>query len=147
MIIAQILHFGKKKMEVCMTVFEMIEAQQKGLEDTTVYMVGQQLKDICRSDPACAAIVAEDLQNKEMSIASCEKKIKAYADEIKAKKKVKAVGVSPEAAERIIRQFYGLPEGGATIPQPPTAAAPFAQGVFGQSAGNGVLDLDALLGL
>lgn len=36
--------FGKKKMEVCMTVFEMIEAQQKGLEDTTVYMVGQQLK-------------------------------------------------------------------------------------------------------
>ena len=69
----------------------MIEAQQKGLEDTTVYMVGQQLKDICRSDPACAAIVAEDLQNKEMSIAACEKKIKAYADEIKAKKKVKAL--------------------------------------------------------
>ena len=138
MIIAQILHFGKKKMEVCMTVFEMIEAQQKGLEDTTVYMVGQQLKDICRSDPACAAIVAEDLQNKEMSIAACEKKIKAYADEIKAKKKVRAVGVSPEAAERIIRQFYGLPEAVAQVERPSREQTP---------AIGGVLDLDALLGL
>lgn len=121
-----------------MTVFEMIEAQQKGLEDTTVYMVGQQLKDICRSDPACAAIVAEDLQNKEMSIAACEKKIKAYADEIKAKKKVRSVGVSPEAAERIIRQFYGLPEAGMPAEGPSAAPVP---------TGSRVLDLDALLGL
>ena len=65
-----------------MTVFEMIEAQQKGLEDTTVFMVGEQLKDICRADPSCTQIVAEDLQQKEMSIAACEKKIKAYADKI-----------------------------------------------------------------
>ena len=144
MIIAQILHFGKKKMEVCMTVFEMIEAQQKGLEDTTVYMVGQQLKDICRSDPACAEIVAEDLQNKEMSIAACEKKIKAYADEIKAKKKVKAVGVSPEAAERIIRQFYGLPELSGEKQEIATSpAAPHND----KSEDAGILDLDALLGL
>ena len=121
-----------------MTVFEMIEAQQKGLEDTTVYMVGQQLKDICRSDPACAAIVAEDLQNKEMGIAACEKKIKAYADEIKAKKKVRAVGVSPDAAERIIRQFYGLPEAVAQIEGPSGTPVP---------TNSGVLDLDALLGL
>lgn len=121
-----------------MTVFEMIEAQQKGLEDTTVYMVGQQLKDICRSDPACADIVAEDLQNKEMSIAACEKKIKAYADEIKAKKKVRSVGVSPEAAERIIRQFYGLPEAVAQVEGPSREQTP---------AIGGVLDLDALLGL
>ena len=30
-----------------MTVFEKIEAQQKGLEDTAIWMVGEQLKDIC----------------------------------------------------------------------------------------------------
>lgn len=127
-----------------MTVFEMIEAQQKGLEDTTVYMVGQQLKGICRSDPACAAIVAEDLENKEMSIAACEKKIKAYADEIKAKKKVRSVGVSPEAAERIIRQFYGLPElGGEKQEIAMSPAAPRND----KSKAAEILDLDALLGL
>lgn len=121
-----------------MTVFEMIEAQQKGLEDTTVYMVGQQLKDICRDDPSCAAIVAEDLQNKDMGIAACEKKIKAYADEIKAKKKVRSVGVSPEAAERIIRQFYGLPEAGAPVEEPSGTPA---------TKSSRMLNLDDLLGL
>ncbi len=96
-----------------MTVFEMIEKQQEGLEDTTVFMVGEQLKDICREDSTCAAIVAEDLQNKEMSIAACEKQIKAAADKIKNEKKLRAVGISPKTAEAIMRKFYGLPE---TVP-------------------------------
>ena len=102
--------FGKKKMEDSMTVFEMIEAQQKGKEDTTVFMVGEQLKDICRAYPACAAIVAEDLQQKEMSIEVCEKKIKEHADKLKNTKKLRTVGISPKTAEEIIRKFYGLPE-------------------------------------
>ena len=93
-----------------MTVFEMIEAQQKGKEDTTIFMVGEQLKDICRADLDCAAIVAEDLQQKEMSIDACEKQIKAYADKVKNEKKLRTVGVSPKKAEEIIRKFYGLPE-------------------------------------
>ena len=37
-----------------MTVFEMIDAQQKGKENTAPWMVGEQLKDICRADPGCA---------------------------------------------------------------------------------------------
>ena len=114
-----------------MNVFEMIEAQQKGLEDTTVYMVGEQLKDICRSDPAAATIVAEDLQQKEMGIAYCERKIKEHADKLKNEKKLKTVGISPKTAEGIIRKFYGLPEVGVSAPA---------------SGGGDMLDLEALLG-
>lgn len=33
-----------------MTVFEKIEAQQKGYENTSAWMVGEQLKDIIRWD-------------------------------------------------------------------------------------------------
>lgn len=115
-----------------MTVFEMIEAQQQGLEDTTVYMVGQQLKDICRADLACAAIVAEDLQQKEMSIAACEKKIKAKADAIAKDKKLRGVGISPDTAEKIIREFYGLPENCGASPVP-------------TQTGTTIFDLDDLL--
>ena len=121
-----------------MTVFEIIEAQQKGLEDTTIFMVGEQLKDICRADPACAAIVAEDLQQKEMGIAACEKKIKEHADKLKNEKKLKTVGISPKTAEGIIRKFYGLPEmAGETPIATPDHAAPVG----------GVLSLEDLLGI
>ena len=92
-----------------MTVFEMIEAQQRGHEGTTVFTVGEHLKQICRADPACAAIVAEDLQQKGMGIADCEKKIKAMADKIHREKKTNRVGVDYFAAEDVIREFYGLP--------------------------------------
>lgn len=92
-----------------MTVFEKIEAQQKGLEEgDTVWTVGEQLKEICE-DPACAAIVAEDLENESMSIANAEKKIKEYADGLRKKKKGPGVGVTWKAADRILREFYGLP--------------------------------------
>lgn len=121
-----------------MTVFEMIEAQQKGMEDTTVFMVGEQLKDICRADPACAEIVAADLQQEAMSIANCEKKIKAYADQIKTQKKLRAVGISPSAADRIIRGFYGLP---AVLTAETISSEPIKQENIG------FLDLDALLEL
>ena len=117
-----------------MTVFEMIEAQQKGLEDTTVFMVGEQLKDICRADPACAEIVAADLQQEAMSIANCEKKIKAIADELSKNKRLQSVGVSPDTAEKIIRQFYGLPEVG----EKSAPAAPMASEMD-------LLDLDDLM--
>ena len=98
----------------------MIEAQQKGQEDTAVWIVGEQLKDICRAEPHCAEIVAQDLENQAMSLAECEKKIKAHADEIHKKTK-KNVGIAPNVAERIIREFYGLPaaeDKNRTAPEP-----------------------------
>lgn len=96
-----------------MTVFEKIEAQQKGMENTAVWMVGEQLKDICRADPHCAEIVAADLENKAMSLVEAEKKIKARAD--KTHRKGNCVCIPPNVAEGIIREFYGLPTVATTI--------------------------------
>ena len=122
-----------------MNVYEMIEKQQKGLEDTTVFMVGEQLKDICRREPACAGIVAEDLTDPAMGIAFCEKKVREFADGLHKKKGLKAVGVSPQAAEGIIRKFYGLPEAA-----PAPAAVSEAPAAVKASA---MLELDDLLGI
>lgn len=120
-----------------MTVFEMIEAQQKGHEGTTVFAVGRHLADICRADPACAAIVAEDLLQKGMGIADCEKKIHALADKIHKEKKTNRVGIDPAEAEKIIREFYGLP-----MAAPEQQTAPTKDEVE-----TAILDLDELLGL
>ena len=90
-----------------MNVFEKIEAQQKGKENTAPWMVGEQLKDICRREAKAAELVEKDLDVKEMSIEQCEKKIRAYAD---AHKKGGCAVVPPNVAEGIIRKFYGIPE-------------------------------------
>lgn len=123
-----------------MNVYEMIEKQQQGLEDTTAYIVGEQLKEICRRDPACAAIVAEDLTDPAMGISHCEKKIKEFADGLHKKKKLSAVGVSAKTAEGIIRKFYGLPDGEATPDRAPEQPVEVPRG-------RGMLDLDDLLGM
>lgn len=91
-----------------MTCMEKISAAQAGLENTDAYMVGQQLKDICR-DPACAELVAADLENPTMGLKSCAAKINAWADEQHKKNKGRCVCVPPDVAEKIIREFYGLP--------------------------------------
>lgn len=125
-----------------MTVFEKIEVQQKGRENTDVWMVGEQLKDICRNDPSCATIVAEDLENKAMSIEAAAKKIKEYADVQKHKQKGNCVCVPPNVAEGIIREFYGLPSSAA-------ADAPNEGQAVDQTPSNnitgGILDLDSFL--
>ena len=101
-----------------MNVFDMIEQQQKGKKNTAEWMVGEQLKDICRREPDCAAILEEDLQSEGMSLAKAERKIKEYADKHKVGK---CAVVPPNVAENILREFYGLPKGGE--PAPVTAGA------------------------
>lgn len=91
-----------------MTVFEKIEAQQKGKENSAAWMVGQQLKDICRGDPRCAELVLQDLDNPEQSLEKAAEQIKAYAD--KQPRVNRCVVVPPNVAEDILRKFYGLPE-------------------------------------
>lgn len=89
---------------------EAITAQQPK-EENAVWMVGEQMKDMLRKEPYLAEIVLRDLEVPEMSLEHCEKKIKAWADQHK-------VGnfacVTPIRAEKIIREFYGLPEQGAS---------------------------------
>lgn len=106
-----------------MNVFEKIEAQQKGKENTAVWMVGEQLKDICRQEPHCAEVVAADLENPEMSLEAAEKKIKAKADDLKkGMKGARCICVPPNVAEAVIRDFYGLPAAGGKVDPPPVAA-------------------------
>lgn len=90
-------------------VIRKIEAQQ-GQERTPAWMVGEQLKDMLRNEPHLAELVGQDLDKKDMGLEKCEKKIKAYADKHKSKG---FACVIPAEAERIIREFYGLPERGA----------------------------------
>lgn len=95
-----------------MTVFEKISAQQAGKEYTDIWMVGQQLKEICEEEPHCAELVAADLENPAMSLNAAAGKIKAWADERHKKVKGNCVCVPPDVAEGILREFYGLPEKG-----------------------------------
>ena len=89
-----------------MDVFEKIRSQQPK-ERTAVWMAGEQLADIIRHDLAAQEIVSRDLDAKGMSLADCEKKIKAYADKHKTGN---FACVIPSEAERIIREFYGITE-------------------------------------
>ena len=96
-----------------MSVFEKITAQQ-GKERTAVWMVGEQLKDIIRDDSRLQEIVEQDLEQEGLSLAACEKKIKAYADKHKTGN---FACVTPAEAEDIIREFYGL--GAAAVEDAP----------------------------
>lgn len=100
-----------------MTCLEIITKAQKGLEDTDAFAVGEQLKELCE-DPTCAELVAKDLDMKGMGLPDCAAKIKAYADKHRMKGS-NCVCVPPDVAERIIREFYGLPgRGQEAAPQP-----------------------------
>ena len=85
-----------------------IEKQQAEVKARSPqWMVGEQLKDICRREPKSAELIAQDLTVKEMSITEAEKKIKAFADKHKTGN---FACVTPIEAEKILREFYGLPE-------------------------------------
>lgn len=87
-----------------------IEAQQAKIEeDSNPWLVGEQLKDICRMEPRSAELISQDLENDAMSITAAEKRIKAFAED---RKKGTSSGVSGRQADRILRKFYGLPEAG-----------------------------------
>lgn len=82
------------------------EQQSKVQARSPQWMVGEQLKDICRQEPHCAELIAQDLENPAMSITEAEKKIKAFAD---GHKTGSFSCVPPAEADRILREFYGLP--------------------------------------
>ncbi len=104
----------------------LLEKQQSKVESRSPqWMVGEQLKDICRHELQSAELVAQDLENPAMSITEAEKKIKAFADKHKTGN---FSCVTPIEAERILREFYGLPD-----PAEATEAA--------RPAGDKVIDL------
>ncbi len=97
----------------------LIEAQQKKAgAGTPAWCVGQQLADILNGQPAAAQIVAEDLGTTGMGIADCEKKIADFAS------KNRTVGFcGPADADRIIREFYGIPKLEIVTAKTPAAPA------------------------
>lgn len=82
------------------------EQQSKVKPRSPQWMVGEQLKDICRHEPQSAELISQDLENPAMSITEAEKKIKAFADRHKTGN---SSCVTPAEAENILREFYGLP--------------------------------------
>ena len=86
---------------------EKLRAQQaKVKERSPQWMVAEQLVDICRREPRSAELLAADLDVEAMSIVEAEKRIKAFAD---AHKTGSFACVTPGEADRILREFYGLP--------------------------------------
>lgn len=87
-------------------VYALIEAQQKKVQEGSApWVVGEQLKEIALREPASAELLAQDLTVEAMSIVAAEKKIKAYADKHRTGN---FAYVSPQVAEGILREFYGL---------------------------------------
>lgn len=85
---------------------EIIEKQQQGKEDTAAYYVGEQLKAMACGNDFITELLINDLQQADMSIKNAEKQIKAYAD----KRGAGCVCVTPDKADKILREFYGLPK-------------------------------------
>lgn len=100
------------------TALDKITAQQvTHKQGSAPWCVGEQLKDILRAQPEIAELVANDLDQTGMSLADCEKKIAAFANDHRQG----SVGFcGPADSDRIIRAFYGLPEAtAATYPTSP----------------------------
>ena len=87
---------------------KIIEKQQKGRENSPAWMVGEQLKEIAAREPGTVDILLSDLKVSSMSLVEAEKKIKEYSD--KHRKGARSFCVSPQVAEGILREFYGLPK-------------------------------------
>lgn len=97
-----------------MTAIEKLKEQQSKVpERSAPWMVAEQLMDLCRREPDSAELIAQDLDNPDMSIVEAEKRIKAFADKHKTGN---FSCVAPDQAERILREFYGLREAGTEMP-------------------------------
>lgn len=88
--------------------------QAKEKEGSPVIMVGMQLLDMAAEDPRCAELLLHDLDVAEMDLTNAAGKIKEYAD--KNHKGSNCFCVTPMVAEKILREFYGLPEADAKDP-------------------------------
>ena len=86
----------------------VIAAQQEGKENTDVFMVGEQLKDIGSESEHNAEILLQDLQIKGMGLADAAARLKKYSDDNKGQ--AKCFCISPKVADGILRKFYGLGE-------------------------------------
>jgi hypothetical protein len=100
---------------------QIIRKQQKGKEALPEFTVGEQLLDMARQQPEIAELLAQDLAVKEMGLSAAAAKIKEYAD--KNHKSERCFCVTPTVAEKILREFYHLPEADAATDSRPPAGS------------------------
>ncbi len=95
---------------------EAIAAQQQKVQERSApWMVGEQLKDMLRREPALAELIAQDLTAGGMSLTAAEREIKKIAD---GHKTGGFACVTPAESEEIIRKYFGLPEVGDAASPP-----------------------------
>ena len=87
--------------------YDLIAEQQKGHETEPRFMIGEQLKEIAEREPLSAELLERDLEIEEMNLEAVEKHFQEYADRNHGK--AKAFCITPKVAERLLREFYGLP--------------------------------------
>ena len=122
--------------EVQMQAIAAIEKQQEGRKRDAAWMIGEQLKDICRREPHSAELLLEDLQNPDMGLAAADKMLYDWGRNHKVGN---CCGISGRKAEELLREFYGLPAAGEAVAAPTVKAAPVLDGPFS-------LNLDDFLG-
>ena len=88
--------------------------QAKEKEGSPALTVGFQLLDMARDDARAAELLLHDLDVAEMDLTHAAGKIKEYAD--KNHKGSNCFCVTPMVADKILREFYGLPEADAKDP-------------------------------
>ena len=87
--------------------FDLIAEQQRGHENKPRVMIGEQLKEIAEREPISAELLERDLEIKEMNLEAAEKHFQAYSDKQSGKKGTFCI--TPVVAEKLLREFYGLP--------------------------------------
>ena len=87
--------------------YDLIAEQQKGHETEPRFMIGEQLKEIAEREPLSAELLERDLEIEEMNLEAAEKHFQEYTDRNPGK--AKAFCITPKVAERLLREFYGLP--------------------------------------
>ena len=87
--------------------YDLIAEQQKGHGTEPRFMIGEQLKEIAEREPLSAELLERDLEIEEMKLEAAEKHFQEYADRNHGK--AKAFCITPKVAERLLREFYGLP--------------------------------------
>ena len=103
---------------------QIIEFQRLRKEDKPEWTVGEQLLAMASQQPEIAELLAQDLDVPEMNLTAAAAKIKEYADEKHKKRRGNCVCVTPTEAEKVLREFYHLPEAdAATDSRPPVGSA------------------------
>ena len=86
----------------------IIEEQRKGHENEPLWMVGQQLMDMAERETTVLELLKQDLTVSGMELKDAKGALDSYAN--KHHGKSRCFCISPMLAEKILREFYKLPD-------------------------------------